>query len=62
MAAMHTAKSNFSHLIMEKREKGHQLVTHGIYGCVCARVCVCVCVGVGMEEENRPFPRPPIEL
>jgi protein-S-isoprenylcysteine O-methyltransferase len=29
--AMHTAKHNFNHLIMEKREANHQLVTHGIY-------------------------------
>lgn len=30
--AMHTAKSNFSHVIMEKKEASHRLVTHGIYG------------------------------
>jgi protein-S-isoprenylcysteine O-methyltransferase len=30
-AAMWTAKSNFSHLIMEKRESSHQLVQHGVY-------------------------------
>jgi protein-S-isoprenylcysteine O-methyltransferase len=28
---MHTARSHFSHTIMEKRSEGHQLVTHGIY-------------------------------
>jgi len=31
VVAMHTAKTNFSHVIMEKKEDGHKLVTHGIY-------------------------------
>lgn len=35
--AMHTAKSNFSHIIMEKRETNHQLVTWGIYRCAARR-------------------------
>lgn len=29
--AMHTAREHFSHMIMETRTQGHQLVTHGIY-------------------------------
>lgn len=29
--AMFTAGSNFNHIVQQKREEGHQLVTHGVY-------------------------------
>lgn len=31
VAAMWTAGANFNHLIMERREPGHRLVTHGVF-------------------------------
>jgi protein-S-isoprenylcysteine O-methyltransferase len=31
MVAMWTCKSNFNHVIMERRDEGHELVTHGVY-------------------------------
>ena len=30
-AAMWTCKTNFNHIIMETKEPGHELVTHGVY-------------------------------
>jgi hypothetical protein len=54
VAAMHTAKSHFNHIIMEKREDGHQLVTWGIYGCGIRETFVLIC-GCGLSHVLTPF-------